>query len=56
MLIYLLYEEFIKEGDDELVEYFGFVFFSLLCLPIDLILSPLEILALILYKIIKNRR
>lgn len=51
MLIYTLYKTFIEDGDGELVEYFAFVFYGLLSIPLDIILSPLEIIAFIIWKI-----
>lgn len=54
MVIYEFYRIFVKEGTNELFEYFIFVFVSILCFPIDILLSPIELIAFILYKL--NRR
>lgn len=51
MIIHELYELFIKNGDDEFFDYFIFVFFGLISLPMDILLSPLELLAFIIYKV-----
>ena len=52
MLVCELYKIFIKEGYGEMYEYFTFVLFTVLCLPIDIILFPIEIIAFIIW----NRR
>lgn len=51
MLIYELYRSFIKEGYGELYEYITFVFLLILCLPVDILLFPLEIIAFIMWKV-----
>lgn len=51
MFIYELYRSFIKEGYGELYEYIAFLFLSILCISIDIILSPLEIIAFIMWKL-----
>ena len=51
MFIYELYRSFIKEGYGELYEYIAFLFLSILCIPIDIILSPLAIIAVIMWKL-----
>lgn len=51
MFIYELYRSFIKEGYGELYEYITFVFLSILCLPVDILLFPLEIIAFIMWKV-----
>lgn len=50
MFIYDLYRFFIKEGHGELDEYFSFIWFSILSLPIDIILLPIEIIAFVMWK------
>lgn len=56
MFIYELYKSFIKNGDDEFFDYFEFVFWGLISLPIDILLSPLELLAFIIYKVRRNKQ
>ena len=66
MLTYEVWEEFVIEkvkkpwlyGDLEYVEIVSAVLLSLFSIPIDLLLSPIEIIGLIIYKIIdiKMRR
>lgn len=51
MFIYELYRSFIKEGYGELYEYITFLFLSILCMPVDIILFPLEIIAFIMWKL-----
>ncbi len=51
MLIYLAWETFIKDGSNELYEYFAFVFFSIILLPADILVLPVSIIAFILYKL-----
>lgn len=51
MFIYELYRSFIKEGYGGLYEYITFLFLSILCMPVDIILSPLEIIAFIMWKL-----
>lgn len=50
MLIYELYKSFIKEGYGELYEYIAFIWFSIIILPIDIILLPIYIIAFIMWK------
>lgn len=50
MFIYDSYRFFIKEGQGELDEYFSFIWLSILSLPIDIILLPIEIIAFIMWK------
>ena len=60
MLTYGVWEEFVIEkikkpwldGDLEYVEVAFAVFLSLFTIPIDLLLSPVEIIGFIIYKII----
>ena len=56
MLIYELYKVCIKDGYDELINYFEFVFFGFLILPIDILLIPFELLAFIIYKIRRTKK
>lgn len=51
MLVYELYRLWIKEGYGELYEHLMFTVFLFPCFLVDLIASPLEILAFILWKI-----
>ena len=51
MLIYELYKSFIKNGDDELFDYFAFIYFSLLVLIPDIITSPILLIAFIIRKV-----
>lgn len=55
MLIYELYKSLIRDGEGSLIDCFSFIFFSFLSLPMDLILSPLEILAFIIYKVRRSK-
>lgn len=55
MIIYELYKCFIKDGDNELYENFSFIFFSLLALPIEVIISPVTIIALLIWAIRRNK-
>ena len=50
MLIYELYNVFIKYGDNELFDYFAFIWFSILALIPDIISFPILIIALIMRK------
>lgn len=62
MLTYGVWEEFVIEkvknpwldGDLQYVEVVIAVFLSLFSIPIDLLLSPVEIIGLIIYKIINK--
>ncbi len=62
MFTYGVWEEFVIEkikkpwldGDLEYVEVAFAVFLSLFSIPIDLLLSPVEIIGLIIYKIINR--
>ena len=62
MLTYGVWEEFVIEkvkkpwldGDLQYVEVVTAVFLSLFSIPIDLLLSPVEIIGLIIYKIINR--
>ena len=55
MLVYMLYEAIIYDGEDELWEYFSFCFFSFFALIVDLIIFPIEILAFILWKLRRDK-
>lgn len=62
MFTYGVWEEFVIEkvkkpwidGDLEYVEVVSAVLLSLFSIPIDLLLSPVEIIGLIIYKIINK--
>ena len=56
MLIYELYKSFIKNGDDELFDYFAFIFFSLLVLIPDIITSPILLIAFIMRKVRRTKQ
>lgn len=51
MLNYELYKVHIKEGEGDLFDYYAFCSLGLPCLAIDLMLSPIEILAFIMWKL-----
>lgn len=51
MFIYELYKAFIKNGDNEMWEYFLFTFYGLIALVIDILISPLELVAFIVWKL-----
>lgn len=57
MLIYLLYKAYLDDWieDVEFTEVCMFVLLSIFALPIDICLSPIEIIATIIYKIVKKR-
>lgn len=55
MIIQELYKSFIQEGYDEPFDYFSFIFFSFLALPIEIIISPLTIIALLMWAIRRNK-
>lgn len=64
MFTYGVWEEFVIEkvkkpwldGDLEYVEVVAAVLLSLFSIPIDLLLSPIEIIGLIIYKIIDRKK
>lgn len=64
MFTYGVWEEFVIEkvkkpwldGDLEYVEVVTAVLLSLFSIPIDLLLSPVEIIGLIIYKIINRKK
>ncbi len=64
MFTYGVWKEFVIEkakkpwfdGDLEYVDVAGAVVFSLFSIPIDLLLSPIEIIGLIIYKIINRKK
>jgi len=64
MFTYGVWEEFVIEkvkkpwidGDLEYVEVVSAVLLSLFSIPIDLLLSPVEIIGLIIYKIINRKK
>lgn len=56
MLIYELYKTFIKEGYNELFDYFSFIFFSFLSLPIEIIISPFTIITLLMWAIRRDKQ
>ena len=64
MFTYGVWEEFVIEkvkkpwidGDLEYVEVVSAVLLSLFSIPIDLLLSPIEIIGLIIYKIINRKK
>ena len=64
MFTYGVWEEFVIEkvkkpwldGDLQYVEVVTAVFLSLFSIPIDLLLSPVEIIGLIIYKIINRKK
>lgn len=57
MIIYEIYKTFIKENpfEVEFLDYFITIFFSIVILPAEILLSPISIIALIAYKIHKRR-
>ena len=57
MIIYEIYKTFIKENPFkvEFLDYFITIFFSIVILPAEILLSPISIIALIAYKIHKRR-
>ncbi len=57
MIIYEIYRIFIKENpfEVEFLDYFATIFFSIVIIPVEILLSPLSIIALIAYKIHKRR-
>lgn len=55
MLIYELYNAFIKNGDNEPFDYCAFIWFSILALIPDIITSPILLIALIMRKV-RTRR
>ena len=57
MIIYEIYRIFIKENpfEVEFLDYFATIFFSIVIIPVEILLSPLSIIVLIAYKIHKRR-
>ena len=58
MFISLFYKMFIKEeiNDGEYIDCFIFVLATLFALPAEILLSPISIIAFIIYKINKRRK
>lgn len=56
MLIYELYKSFIKNGDDELFDYFAFICLSLFVLILDILTSPILLIAFIIYKFRRSKQ
>ena len=58
MFISFFYKMFVKEGldDGDYIDCFIFVLLALFSLPLEILLSPISIIAFIIYRINKRRK
>lgn len=60
MLTYIVWKDYViieyKKNKLELFDIFAAMFFSIATIPIDILISPIEIVSGIIYLILKNRR